>query len=85
MQDVTMMSDADLPTVLITVLVRNKEHSLPYFFGCLENLNYPTKKISFFIRSDHNSDKSDGKVVIKMWIDDDEDDDDDDDNDDDDG
>ena len=49
-----------LPTVLITILVRNKAHTLPYFFGCLENLSYPKEKISLFIRSDHNVDKSNG-------------------------
>ena len=59
-QDVSSLENDDLPTVLVTTLVRNKEHSLPYFLGCLENLDYPTDKITVFIRSDHNADKSNG-------------------------
>lgn len=55
-----------LPTVLITILVRNKAHTLPYFFGCLENLSYPKEKISLFIRSDHNVDKSND--MLEEWM-----------------
>ena len=55
------LSTKDLPTLMIVVLVRNKAHVLPHFFGCLENLTYPKNKISLFIRSDHNADNSLGK------------------------
>lgn len=34
-----------LPTVGISVLVRNKEHTLPYFLSCLYNLEYPKARI----------------------------------------
>lgn len=36
------------PTVMIAVLVRNKAHVLPWFFGHLEKLNYPKNRISFW-------------------------------------
>ncbi|KAF3858742.1 hypothetical protein F7725_011943 [Dissostichus mawsoni] len=29
------------PTVLITILARNAQHSLPYFLGCIDRLDYP--------------------------------------------
>jgi len=32
------------PTVLIAVFVRNKEHSLPYFLRCLEDLKHSKKR-----------------------------------------
>lgn len=34
-----------LPTVGISVLVRNKAHILPYFFSSLYNLDYPKDRI----------------------------------------
>lgn len=36
------------PTVMIAILVRNKAHILPWFFGHLEQLNYPKNRISFW-------------------------------------
>ena len=42
------------PSVFISVLVRNKAHTLPYFISCLESLNYPKNRIILHIRSDHN-------------------------------
>lgn len=50
--------DEKPPSVLIISLIRNKAHTLPYFFSFLENLNYPKDRISLFIRSDHNIDNS---------------------------
>ncbi|KAL3173135.1 hypothetical protein MRX96_012276, partial [Rhipicephalus microplus] len=34
------------PTVLIAVILRNKAHVLPYFFGYLEQQSYPKSRIS---------------------------------------
>lgn len=36
------------PTVLIVTLIRNKAHTLPYFFTYIEDLNYPKDKISIW-------------------------------------
>lgn len=33
-------------TVLISILVRNKEHTLPYFLTYLERLDYPKDRIA---------------------------------------
>ncbi|EFA00173.1 glycosyltransferase 25 family member [Tribolium castaneum] len=54
------------PTVLIAVLARNKAHTLPYFLTTLENLDYPKNRISLWIRSDHNSDKT--IEILRKWI-----------------
>lgn len=50
--------DEKPPSVLIISLIRNKAHTLPYFFSFLENLNYPKDRISLYLRSDHNVDNS---------------------------
>ncbi|XP_050301712.1 glycosyltransferase 25 family member isoform X2 [Anthonomus grandis grandis] len=54
------------PTILVSVLVRNKGHILPYFLSNLERLDYPKDRISLWIRSDHNSDNS--IEILKFWI-----------------
>lgn len=35
-------------TVLIVLLIRNKAHTLPYFFSYLESLDYPKDRISLW-------------------------------------
>ncbi|XP_018577272.1 glycosyltransferase 25 family member [Anoplophora glabripennis] len=54
------------PTILISILVRNKAHTLPYFLSNLERLNYPKNRISLWIRSDHNIDRS--IEILRLWI-----------------
>lgn len=53
-------------TVLISILVRNKEHTLPYFLTYLERLDYPKDRIALLFFSDHNIDRS--IEVLKKWI-----------------
>lgn len=33
------------PKVMITILARNSEHSLPFYLGCIERLDYPKDRI----------------------------------------
>ncbi|XP_033127179.1 procollagen galactosyltransferase 2-like isoform X2 [Anneissia japonica] len=54
------------PTIFIPILVRNKAHTLPTFFGCLERQDYPKERISIWIRSDHNEDNS--TEILKEWV-----------------
>lgn len=54
------------PTILIATLVRNKEHTLPYFLTYLQNQSYPKNRIALWLRSDHNEDKS--IEVIQAWV-----------------
>ncbi|KAL7646435.1 UNVERIFIED_CONTAM: hypothetical protein RMT77_003348 [Armadillidium vulgare] len=53
-------------SVLAVILARNKEHTLPYFLTLFSQLNYPKERISLFIRSDHNIDRT--TEVIKEWL-----------------
>ncbi|XP_045464720.1 glycosyltransferase 25 family member isoform X1 [Harmonia axyridis] len=54
------------PTILISILARNKAHTLPYFLSYLENLNYPKDRLSLWIQSDHNSDAT--IEILETWI-----------------
>ncbi|XP_034471649.1 glycosyltransferase 25 family member [Drosophila innubila] len=54
------------PTVLITLLVRNKAHILPLFLSYVEQLDYPKKRIAIWLRCDHSSDNS--AVLLQQWL-----------------
>ncbi|KAL7741179.1 hypothetical protein ACLKA6_018203 [Drosophila palustris] len=54
------------PTVLITLLVRNKAHILPLFLSYVEQLDYPKQRIAFWLRCDHSSDNSD--ELLQQWL-----------------
>lgn len=36
------------PTVFVVVLARNAAHTLPYFLGCLERLDYPKSRMAIW-------------------------------------
>ncbi|XP_072176580.1 procollagen galactosyltransferase 2-like [Diadema setosum] len=69
-EDTAAQPEADTarkkPTILIPILARNKAHSLPYFFGYLETLNYPKDRISLWIRADHSIDNT--IPMLKEWV-----------------
>lgn len=54
------------PTVVIAIIARNAAHSLPYYLGALERLNYPKDRISLWAATDHNSDNT--TAVLKEWL-----------------
>ncbi|KDR07691.1 hypothetical protein L798_02745, partial [Zootermopsis nevadensis] len=53
-------------SVVIAFLVRNKAHTLPYFLTLLERLDYPKDRISLWVRSDHNEDRT--LEILKIWL-----------------
>lgn len=36
------------PKVLIAILARNAEHSLPFYLGCVDRLEYPKDRIAIW-------------------------------------
>lgn len=58
--------DRQYPSVVICVLIRNKAHTLPYFFGYLEELDYPKDRMKLFVRVDHSMDAS--AEIVKKWL-----------------
>jgi len=63
---VGMGSDLKPPSVFISVMVRNKEHALPYFLSSLYKQSYPKNRIILYLRSDHNQDRS--IQVLQAWL-----------------
>uniref|UniRef100_A0A8C4IK04 Cerebral endothelial cell adhesion molecule n=1 Tax=Dicentrarchus labrax TaxID=13489 RepID=A0A8C4IK04_DICLA len=59
-------SKMQLPTVVIAIIARNTAHSLPYYLGALERLNYPKDRISVWAATDHNSDNT--TAILKEWL-----------------
>lgn len=37
-----------LPTVVLAILARNAEHSLPHYLGTLERLDYPRARLALW-------------------------------------
>ncbi|XP_062136533.1 glycosyltransferase 25 family member [Drosophila sulfurigaster albostrigata] len=54
------------PTVLLTLLVRNKAHILPLFLSYVQKLDYPKKRIAIWLRCDHSSD--DSSQLLQQWL-----------------
>ncbi|XP_018327250.1 glycosyltransferase 25 family member [Agrilus planipennis] len=61
-----LCSNLKAPTVVISILARNKAHTLPYFLTLLGKLNYPKDRIALWIRSDHNIDQT--VQILNKWV-----------------
>ncbi len=57
---------SDQQTVLLALLARNKEHTLPAFLNCIEHLDYDKKCISIYIHTNNNVDKT--QEILEAWI-----------------
>ena len=55
-----------LPLVYVSVPIRNKAHSLPYFLGALERLEYPKDRIALDMVLDHCIDES--QAIVEKWL-----------------
>lgn len=53
-------------TVLLAVLARNKEHTLPKFLKCIDNLDYNKKLVTVYINTNDNEDKT--ADILEAWI-----------------
>ncbi|KAJ8339021.1 hypothetical protein SKAU_G00358070 [Synaphobranchus kaupii] len=54
------------PTVVIAIIARNAAHSLPYYLGALERLDYPKDRITIWAATDHNTDNT--TAVLREWL-----------------
>ncbi|KAF3821041.1 hypothetical protein GH733_011194 [Mirounga leonina] len=55
-----------LPAVVLTVLARNAEHSLPHYLGALERLDYPRARLALWCATDHNTDNT--TQMLQEWL-----------------
>ena len=51
--------------VFLTILARNKEHMLPTYLSCIENLEYNKKDITLYINTNNNTDGT--EEVLTEW------------------
>ncbi|XP_053707709.1 procollagen galactosyltransferase 1 [Synchiropus splendidus] len=54
------------PRILVALICRNSEHSLPYFLGALERLDYPKDRMALWVATDHNMDNT--TVMLRDWL-----------------
>ncbi|KAG7265107.1 hypothetical protein CRUP_020064, partial [Coryphaenoides rupestris] len=54
------------PRVLVALLCRNSEHSLPLFLGTVERLNYPKNRLALWVGTDHNIDNT--SALLEDWL-----------------
>ncbi|XP_051950416.1 procollagen galactosyltransferase 2-like [Xyrauchen texanus] len=52
--------------VMIAILARNAAHSLPYYLGCIDRLDYPKDRIAIWAATDHNVDNT--TAVLREWL-----------------
>lgn len=52
--------------ILLAILARNKEHILPTFLKCIDNLDYDKKLISVYINTNNNEDKT--EEILSEWV-----------------
>ncbi|XP_057716901.1 procollagen galactosyltransferase 1 [Corythoichthys intestinalis] len=54
------------PRVVLTLICRNSEHSLPYVLGAVERLDYPKERIAVWVATDHNEDNT--TAILRDWL-----------------
>ncbi|KAJ3599241.1 hypothetical protein NHX12_033204, partial [Muraenolepis orangiensis] len=54
------------PKVMIAVLARNAAHSLPYYLGCIDRLDYPKERIAVWAATDHSVDNT--TAMLRDWM-----------------
>ncbi|XP_060773718.1 procollagen galactosyltransferase 2 [Neoarius graeffei] len=52
--------------VMITILARNSEHSLPFYLGCIDRLDYPKDRIAIWAAADHSMDNT--TAMLQEWV-----------------
>ncbi|XP_052523306.1 inactive glycosyltransferase 25 family member 3 isoform X1 [Tympanuchus pallidicinctus] len=54
------------PRVVLALLARNAQHSLPHCLGALESLDFPAANIALWCATDHNSDNT--TAMLQEWL-----------------
>ncbi|XP_075416817.1 inactive glycosyltransferase 25 family member 3 isoform X2 [Tenrec ecaudatus] len=59
-------AEPPLPAVVLAILARNAEHSLPHYLGALERLDYPRARLALWCATDHNVDNT--TQMLQEWL-----------------
>ncbi|KAF2364663.1 Glycosyl transferase family 25 [Trinorchestia longiramus] len=54
------------PSIMVVLLARNKEHTLPYFLTLFEQLDYPKHRMALYVRADHCEDNT--IEILETWL-----------------
>ncbi|KFV64072.1 putative inactive glycosyltransferase 25 family member 3, partial [Dryobates pubescens] len=54
------------PHLVLALLARNAQHSLPHCLGALERMDYPAGSIALWCATDHNSDNT--TAMLQEWL-----------------
>ena len=54
------------PRVLVAILAKQKEPSLPLYLACIEALDYPKSAIVLYIRTNNNTDGT--ERILREWV-----------------
>lgn len=57
---------AGAPRVLVAILAKQKEKSLPLYLECIEALDYPKSSIVLYIRTNNNTDGT--ERILREWV-----------------
>ncbi|XP_032490282.1 inactive glycosyltransferase 25 family member 3 isoform X1 [Phocoena sinus] len=60
------VAEPPLPAVVLAILARNAEHSLPHYLGALERLDYPRARLALWCATDHNVDNT--TEMLQEWL-----------------
>uniref|UniRef100_A0A2K5C5K2 Cerebral endothelial cell adhesion molecule n=1 Tax=Aotus nancymaae TaxID=37293 RepID=A0A2K5C5K2_AOTNA len=60
------VAESPLPAVVLAILARNAEHSLPHYLGALERLDYPRARLALWCATDHNVDNT--TEMLQEWL-----------------
>ncbi|MBA2368559.1 MAG: glycosyltransferase family 2 protein [Candidatus Protochlamydia sp.] len=53
-------------TITISILAKDKAHTLPLFLSCIEKQTWPAEKTHLYIRTNNNNDKT--AEILKEWL-----------------
>jgi glycosyltransferase involved in cell wall biosynthesis len=56
----------EFPSVLVAILAKQKQNCLPMFLQCIEALAYPKDRITLYVRTNNNTDDTEG--ILRQWI-----------------
>ncbi|KAM9454975.1 procollagen galactosyltransferase 1-like [Clarias gariepinus] len=59
-------SPLQAPRVLLALVCRNSEHSLPHVLGAIERLRYPKERTAVWVATDHNADNT--TAILREWL-----------------
>ena len=57
---------APAPKILLAILAKQKEHTLPLYLRCIEALDYPKDRIVVYIRTNNNTDRT--QALLDEWV-----------------